>query len=241
MSLEPLPSDLPAFLDDYLPKNKSNGMPFITLTYAQSLDSRISQGHGIRTAISHSETKTMTHYLRHNHDGILVGTGTVLADDPGLNCKWTPENSHHTIPESPRPIIIDMKQEWTFVGSKMHQLFKMGQGKAPLIIVHGQPSRPEPDVTYIVMDTLEIDWSRLASKLRDDYGIYSVMVEGGAQVINQLLLRPDLVDSLIVTIGSTYLGSQGVEVSPKRPLTLEDVTWWKGTADSVMCARLAKE
>lgn len=66
------------------------GLPFVTLTYATSLDSRISAAPGVQTIISHPETKTMTHYLRYHHDAILVGVGTILADDPGLNCRWTP-------------------------------------------------------------------------------------------------------------------------------------------------------
>ncbi|KAG0664716.1 2,5-diamino-6-(ribosylamino)-4(3H)-pyrimidinone 5'-phosphate reductase [Monosporozyma unispora] len=243
MSLQPLRPNLPAFLDPYLPKNKANGRPFITLTYAQSLDSRISKGQGQRTIISHEETKTMTHYLRAHHDGILVGTGTVLADNPGLNSKWTPPTKTvpTTMSESPRPIIIDMRQEWKFAGSKMWELYNAKQGKAPIVIVQDEPQVREPDVTYIVIGQPQFEWGSLLKKLREDYGIYSLMVEGGASVIQQLLLRPDLVDSLIITIGSTFLGVHGVEVSPEKPLNVENVDWWKGTRDSVMCATLCHD
>lgn len=254
MSLVPLPSDLPSFLGPYLPQDKSGRKPFVTLTYAQSLDSRISKGHGIRTIISHEETKTMTHYLRYHHDGILVGTGTVLADNPGLNCKWSPNNDHinnddncesRTTPSlmvhSPRPIIVDMKQNWRFVRSKMWDLYKSEQGKSPIVVIYGAPKHPEPDVLYMIMDSPTFEWDELVLRLKEEYGIQSLMVEGGAQVINTLLLRPDLVDSLIITIGPTYLGSNGVEVSPKKPLNLENVNWWRGTNDTVMCATLSKE
>ncbi|GME87393.1 unnamed protein product [[Candida] boidinii] len=71
---------------------KKSYYPFITLTYAQSLDSRISIGKGLRTTISHLETKTMTHYLRSKHDGILIGIGTFLDDDPGLNSRFNISN-----------------------------------------------------------------------------------------------------------------------------------------------------
>lgn len=243
MSLQPLRSELPVFLDPYLPRNKANGRPFVTLTYAQSLDSRISKGRGQRTIISHEETKTMTHYLRAHHDGILIGTGTVLADNPGLNCKWMgPQSSTPTkMVESPRPIVIDMRQEWKFVGSKMWELYNAKQGKAPIVIVQDEPQIREPDVKYIVISQPQFKWESLLKILREDYGIYSLMVEGGASVIKQLLLRPDLVDSLIITIGSTFLGVHGVEVSPERPLNLENIDWWKGTRDSVMCATLCHD
>lgn len=253
MSLIPLPSDLPSFLEPYLPQNKSSRKPFVTLTYAQSLDSRISKGHGIRTKISHEETKSMTHYLRYHHDGILVGTGTVLADNPGLNCKWVSDNDNNDdsnyqhnktsslMMYSPRPIIIDMKQKWRFTGSKMWDLYKAKQGKAPIVIIHGVPRQLEPDVSYMIMDSPTFEWEQLMVRLKDEYQIQSVMIEGGAQVINTLLLKPDLVDSLIVTIGPTYLGSNGVEVSPKRSLDLKNINWWKGIHDTVLCATLSKE
>lgn len=110
-NLVPLPKSLPSALLDYLPTSAksqqttapqqndtqvskatqpSSDLPFVTLTYATSLDSRISAAPGVQTIISHPETKTMTHYIRYHHDAILVGVGTVLADDPGLNCRWTP-------------------------------------------------------------------------------------------------------------------------------------------------------
>ncbi|GME86867.1 unnamed protein product [[Candida] boidinii] len=79
---------------------KKSYYPFITLTYAQSLDSRISIGKGLRTTISHLETKTMTHYLRSKHDGILIGIGTFLDDDPGLNCRFNISNID--IPPDPK-------------------------------------------------------------------------------------------------------------------------------------------
>lgn len=61
--------------------------PFLTLTYAQSLDSHLSLAPGVRTTLSGAETKAMTHFLRSRHDAILVGAGTAVADDPGLNCR----------------------------------------------------------------------------------------------------------------------------------------------------------
>ncbi|KAI0393184.1 bacterial bifunctional deaminase-reductase [Xylariaceae sp. FL0594] len=61
--------------------------PFVTLTFATSLDSMLALGPGIRTALSGPRSKAMTHYLRSRHDAICVGVGTAIADDPGLNCR----------------------------------------------------------------------------------------------------------------------------------------------------------
>ena len=211
----------------------------------RSIDARISKGPGIRTIISHPETKTMTHYLRYHHDGILIGSGTVLADDPGLNCKWAPDGSQEEIQEhSPRPIILDTSGKWKFTGSKMHELFLQQQGKPPIIIVDKIPNDKEEYVEYMLatrdIETGSLNWFSLTKKLREDYNINSIMIEGGAKVIKQLLLKPDLVNSLVITIGSTFLGKSGVEVSPDESVELSDINWWKGTTDTVMCARLSK-
>ncbi|QLL34356.1 hypothetical protein HG536_0G02150 [Torulaspora globosa] len=241
MSLQPLRDDLPRFLEPYLPQPSGSqaAKPFVTLTYAQSLDSRISKGKGIRTTISHAETKTMTHYLRYHHDGILIGSGTVLADDPGLNCKYGSEEGYS---HSPRPIVLDSRQQWRFEGSKMKDLYLKSQGQAPIVVVSEEPREREKDVAYLLcpyLSSSRVDWKTLLKKLHDEFDIKSIMVEGGATVINDLLLKPALVDALIITIGSRFLGSSGVEVSPIQSVELEAVAWWNGTADAVLCAKLS--
>ncbi|KAI1377793.1 putative riboflavin biosynthesis protein Rib7 [Hypoxylon crocopeplum] len=79
--------------------SSSSSLPFVTLTFATSLDSALSLGPGIRTALSGPQSKAMTHYLRSRHDAICVGVGTAIADDPGLNCRLaadsTPQASSH--------------------------------------------------------------------------------------------------------------------------------------------------
>ncbi|KAI5868525.1 putative riboflavin biosynthesis protein Rib7 [Durotheca rogersii] len=77
-------------LDPHLPSfasPASPSLPFVTLTFATSLDSALSLGPGIRTALSGPQSKAMTHYIRSRHDAICVGVGTAIADDPGLNCR----------------------------------------------------------------------------------------------------------------------------------------------------------
>ena len=61
--------------------------PFVTLTYAQSLDGSIAYKQGESFPISGKESMTMTHRLRTEHDAILVGIGTLLADNPRLTAQ----------------------------------------------------------------------------------------------------------------------------------------------------------
>ena len=74
--------------------------PFITLTYAQSLDGSICAEKGVPLLLSGNESLKMTHSLRARHEGICVGVGTVLADNPSLTTRLVPG-------PSPYPIIID--------------------------------------------------------------------------------------------------------------------------------------
>ncbi|TYZ62331.1 hypothetical protein PybrP1_009355 [[Pythium] brassicae (nom. inval.)] len=75
-------------------------LPFVTLTYAQSIDGSIAAVRGAPTLLSGSASLKMTHTLRTLHDAILVGVGTMLADNPSLNARFA-EGSN------PRPVILD--------------------------------------------------------------------------------------------------------------------------------------
>eukprot|EP00903_Cladosiphon_okamuranus_P006781 g6609.t1 len=67
--------------------------PFVTLTYAQSIDGSIAGADKSQVFLSGSESQTMTHGLRSIHDAILVGAGTVRQDNPRLNVRhWPPAN-----------------------------------------------------------------------------------------------------------------------------------------------------
>ena len=224
MSLVPLPESLVPFLDPYLPK-PINGRPFVTLTYAQSLDSRIAAQPGVQTKLSHLETKTMTHYLRSKHDAILVGVGTVLADDPKLNCRYGDAKI--------RPVVIDPLGKWNYSESTLKKICDAGDGLPPYILVDELVDKGEGVVKLPLLGGY--NWDIIFNKLYE-LGIKSVMVEGGARVINNLLEKS--VDSVIITVAPVFLGQQGVQVSPKRGVALTDVSWWTGVQDSVLCARL---
>jgi diaminohydroxyphosphoribosylaminopyrimidine deaminase / 5-amino-6-(5-phosphoribosylamino)uracil reductase len=79
----------------------TNKRPQVILKMAFSADHKISGGVGQRTAISGPEAKARVHLLRAQSDAILVGMGTVLADDPELTCRL-PGLAHR----SPAPFVM---------------------------------------------------------------------------------------------------------------------------------------
>ncbi|PKS09028.1 hypothetical protein jhhlp_003641 [Lomentospora prolificans] len=233
-------------------KSPTAPRPFVTLTFATSLDSSLALAPGTRTRLSGPESKAMTHYLRSKHDAICIGVGTAVADDPALNCRLLSG-------PQPRPIVIDPQARWNLEGqSKVLQVAREGKGKGPIILtgVTTPPSSYSKSIEQVggkfitikLNENGRFEWLDILSTLYEE-GIRSIMIEGGASVINSLLesVNHSLVDSVIVTIAPTWLGQGGVVVSPRRVIDggvtipaarLVDVSWNPLGEDVVLCGRL---
>ena len=252
------PSHDRAVLEPYLPPRTpgNNGsLPFTTLTFATSLDSAIALSPGTQTVLSGPESKAMTHYLRARHEAILVGVGTVLADDPSLNCRL----EGVALEQQPRPIVIDPVVRWDVTTSKCLSLAQQGKGKAPYIIcVQSNPPLSQRKALeaaggkYIYMDFedamtdegFRFSWNAILVALQKE-GLRSVMVEGGSSIINSLLVpsEVELISSVILTIAPTWLGQGGVVISPERkekqkPLRLQHTKWHPLGEDVILCGTL---
>lgn len=77
----------------------------------------------------------MTHFLRSRHDAILVGVGTAVADDPGLNCRLEQDAQQQQQHHHPRPVVVDPGARWAVSEeSKVVQLARQGKGKGPWVL-----------------------------------------------------------------------------------------------------------
>jgi 2,5-diamino-6-(ribosylamino)-4(3H)-pyrimidinone 5'-phosphate reductase len=254
--ITPLSASETTFLDPYLPESaqtqtptstrtaKPLSLPFVTLTYACSLDGMIALAPGVRTSLSGPETKSMTHYLRLKHDAILVGAGTAVADAPSLNCRYPGAG----LEEQPRPVIVDPKGRWEVEGSAVAKLAAEGRGKEPWVVSSAGDGVGGAKV-LVVKESEEggLEWEEVLRALKAE-GVGSVMIEGGATVINALLAKPHLVDSVIVTIAPTWLGQGGLAASPAGAVvngqrvnaaSLLETSWRQFGADAVLCGRAA--
>jgi diaminohydroxyphosphoribosylaminopyrimidine deaminase/5-amino-6-(5-phosphoribosylamino)uracil reductase len=77
-------------LNEVFFKYIQTGRPFVTLKLAQTLDGRIATATGDSRWVSSPASLAFAHRLRRQHDAILVGSGTVLADDPALTLPARP-------------------------------------------------------------------------------------------------------------------------------------------------------
>ncbi len=204
--------------------------PWVTLKIAVSADGKIASAAGVRTQISREEGSAYMHQLRATHDAILVGMGTVLADDPLLSARGEGAEGHVMT----RVVLGDV--------SKLPSDSKLLQTSFahPLLILHNsnvgvgisgegttEGVAPELEgasevegasegasisgatgVTFVEVDTRDIRavLVELASR-----GITRLMVEGGAQVMESFLAA-GYGDELHILRSPMKIGEQGLGV-----------------------------
>lgn len=174
--------------------------PFLTLTFAQSVDGSIACAPSSATSLSNPRSLRVTHLLRARHDAILVGIGTVLADDPLLNARLVDG-------PSPRPVVLDSRLRCPPDARLLRA------GGTPIIATTA--AAPEAAAARLRAAGAEVvrvradgeglvDLGETLLRLRRA-GTRSVMVEGGGRVITSVL-RADVADHLVLTIAPLLLG-----------------------------------
>ena len=162
--------------------------PFVTLTYAQSLDGSISAVRGTPLRLSGDTSMTMTHELRAMHDGILVGVGTVIADNPSLTVRLVPGSSL-------RPVILDSNLRCPLDC----KLIAAAQQTRPIILTTAaatqDPAKAEQRQSLQAAGAViigctataegRVEFADALRKIPEE--VRSVMVEGGAAIISDLL------------------------------------------------------
>ena len=186
------------------------GLPFVTLSYAQSIDGSIAARPARPFALSSDKSLEMTHLLRSRHDALLVGINTVLADDPRLTVRlWKGDN--------PQPVVLD-----SFLSCPDQAKLLAHPDQHPLLLTTaaasaGEISRLEAkgaQVRVMPKDRLgRVDLTAALQCLADS-GVKRLMVEGGATVISSFLASR-LVDYCVITLVPKLIG--GIKAMDTRP------------------------
>ena len=179
----------------------SGGLPFVTLSYAQSVDGSISARPPRPFALSSEKSFGMTHLLRSRHDALLVGINTVLMDDPRLTVRLCAG-------DNPQPVVLDSRLRFPddarlLAHPDKHPLLfttaaapagKIARLQAKGASVHVLPKDGMGRVDLVA-----------AVRCLADRGVKKLMVEGGAAVINSFL-RSRLVDYCVITVVPKLIG-----------------------------------
>lgn len=163
---------------------------------AMSLDGRIAFAGGARARLSGPEDKARVHRLRQEVDAILVGVGTVLADDPELLVD--PVLAGAAQPRHPLRVVLDSRLR-TPPGARVLK------GPAPTLLLAGEAhARPLRGAEVLPAGKERVELP-LALKLLGARGVRSLLVEGGARVHGSFL-RAGLYDRFTVYLAPVLLG-----------------------------------
>jgi 2,5-diamino-6-(ribosylamino)-4(3H)-pyrimidinone 5'-phosphate reductase len=180
--------------------------PFVFINSAMSADGKISSFERSQVRISGQADKARVDLLRAESNAVMVGVGTVLADDPSLRVKSVSSREARRkrgLQEDPLRIIADSRARTP--------PFAKVLGPGCLIAATGSAPQERLDrlaskCEIIVCGNEQVDLKELFSRLFDR-GVKRLMVEGGA-TLNWSLLKLGLVDELYVYIGAMLIGGE---------------------------------
>jgi len=176
--------------------------PFVTLSFAQSLDGSIASRPGRTLRLSNSHSQTFTHDLRARHDAILVGINTVLADDPLLTVRLVDGRD-------PRPVVVDSNLRLPTTARLLRRWRHDGLiiATTPTACASREARLQAAGARVVRLPADDDGHVNLGALLRylRQIGVRSLMVEGGGQIITSFLAAR-LADQLIITLCPVLVG-----------------------------------
>jgi diaminohydroxyphosphoribosylaminopyrimidine deaminase/5-amino-6-(5-phosphoribosylamino)uracil reductase len=181
-------------LNEFYVKHRMTGRPFVSGKFAMSLDGKIATRTGESRWISGEEARLHGHRLRHIHDAILVGVGTVIADDPELTARIEGEDSRQ-----PLRVVLDSRLQ-TRMSAKL-----VGPGTLIVTTRSGRVGTAEVLVLPAGPDG-RVPLEPLLDEL-GKRGVLSVLVEGGAEVHGSFFAA-GLVDKVYAYVAPRLIGGR---------------------------------
>ncbi|MFG6446544.1 bifunctional diaminohydroxyphosphoribosylaminopyrimidine deaminase/5-amino-6-(5-phosphoribosylamino)uracil reductase RibD [Microbacterium sp. P07] len=177
-----LADDARTLLDGWLAVQRLR-RPHVTVKWAQSLDGRAAAADGTSRWITGPAAREDVHRRRAQADAIVVGTGTLLADDPALTAR-RPDGSLYDA--QPIPVVLGARAIPDDAAVRQH----------PKSVLHRSGENlggESPNAPSLLEELREL-------------GVQRVFVEGGPTIASAFL-RADLVDEVLVYVAPTLLGS----------------------------------
>ena len=174
--------------------------PFVVLKAAATLDGKIATRHGDSKWISGEASRRLVHRLRDQVDGVLVGIGTVLRDDPLLTARMKEGREPYRIVLDSR---LKIPEDARVFEHSPSEVILATTGSAP----HEKIERLEKKgVRVLIIDSRggRVDLRTCLNKL-GEMGLMNILVEGGSQ-INGSFLDEGLIDKFLLFLSPRWLG-----------------------------------
>lgn len=204
-----------ASLNEAFSRHVTTGLPLVTLKAAMTLDGKIATRTGDSKWITGVQSRRLVHRMRAAVDAVMVGSGTVMADDPRLNVRLGRQR-----PRNPLRIVVDSRlridpacnllQAGLAVGTLIVANTRAACGaKADMLRSRGA------EVLGCRMKGRRIDLTHLMSIL-GGRGISHIMLEGGSTLIGAAL-RSRIVDrAMLFYAPKIFAGSDGLGMAAGR-------------------------
>jgi len=190
------------------------GRPWFTLKAATTLDGKVATWRGESKWVTGEPARQEGHVLRNGHDAILVGVGTVLADDPALTVRGVKGS------RDPMRVVVDSSLR-TPPGAAVMKSRGRGASRTKVVFATTRAApatrerrlqRAGADVWRLPSRGGRVDLKALGRRLAIA-GVTSVLVEGGPTVHGSLL-EAGLADEVRLFLAPSVLGGQGRRVGP---------------------------
>ncbi|MGA7828845.1 MAG: bifunctional diaminohydroxyphosphoribosylaminopyrimidine deaminase/5-amino-6-(5-phosphoribosylamino)uracil reductase RibD [Geobacteraceae bacterium] len=179
-------------LNEVFIKHVTTGMPFVILKSAMTLDGKTATASGDSKWITCKESRRYVHSLRAKVDAIMVGVGTVLADDPQLTCRMVRG-------KDPQRIVVDSRLRTPPSAALFHL---DSQAKTILATIERDPQKIDALQALGAEPLLcaekegRVDLEDMLRRL-GAFGIQSVLLEGGRELVGTAV-RKGLVDKFLL-------------------------------------------
>jgi riboflavin biosynthesis protein RibD len=195
-------------LNEIFLKYITTKVPFCILKTAMTLDGKIAAYTGDSKWITNEFSRKYVHALRHRVSGIMVGIGTILADDPFLNTRLDSGNG-----SDPTRIIVDSSTRIPLEAKVLHI-----ESKAKTIIVATELADKNKikaledigaEIIITPLKNNRVDLTYLMKAL-GERGIDSVLLEGGSE-LNYSAIEEGIVDKVNAFIAPKIIGGRGAK------------------------------
>ncbi|MGA2480849.1 MAG: RibD family protein [Spirochaetia bacterium] len=186
-------------------------LPVVTLSWARTAAGAIAAADGVRTAVSGSESLVLTHRLRAMHGAILVGVQTVLSDNPLLSVRLVDG-------KQPRPIVLDSRLRTPAAARLLSRADMVpwifhAENAQDTQSAAEQLERAGARLFTVPCGPWGLELAAVLAGIRAE-GIDSLMVEGGARVLESFIASALAAQAVITTSPSRMEGIPGPAIPP---------------------------